>query len=265
MAPREIEFENRLDVFGSDARGCAAFAYTELTFRRLLDTDRELARQMDANRAFWRHMRAALRTALFAALSRIYDETRNSNSAGQFLRFAEHHLELFTVPSLIARRTAAGTWRETALHRKAAAFEPGPADLAPLFAELDRQRHFYRRIVQPVQRRTLESFGANDSMSEPLAEELYGPEFGAFAVFPLRLHRALQGLYCEGRAPVLEEAPTSLEALLAGGGPPQLGCWEHERAARSAAAFIQSQRSGTAPLEPLATTVAAPAAERSAS
>jgi hypothetical protein len=262
MSPREIEFENRLDVFGSDARGCAAFAYTELTFRRLLDTDRELARQLDANRAFWRTMRVALRTALSAALSRVYDETRNSNSAGQFLRFVEHHLELFSVPSLIARRSAAGTWRESSSHR-VAAFEPRPGDLARLFAELDRQRRFYRRIVQPVRPRTLESLGTAESMSEPAAEELYGPEFGAFAVFPLRLHRALQGLYHEGRAPVLEEAPTSLEAVLAGGGPPQLGCWEHERAARTAAAFIQSQRSGGPALEPAV--VAAPVAERSAS
>jgi hypothetical protein len=240
MALREFEFENRLEVFGGHARACASFAYTELTFGHELRTNRELAKQMDAHRTFWRHLRAALRTALFAALGRIYDENRNSNSAGQFLRFCERHLELFSRVSYIARQTAAGVPRDLAAQRAWAAFEPQPGAFAPMFGQLDCLRRFYHRVVQPTKARLLRAGeDGRDADGPTRDDELSGAAFAELAVFPLRMHRALEGLYREGRAPILAEAPLELEAILTGHAA---GAWEHVRAARSAAAFMRSQR-----------------------
>jgi hypothetical protein len=238
MALRGIEFENRLEVFGGDARACASFAYTELAFRYTLRADRDLAKQIDAQRGFWRHIRHALRTSLFSTLARLYDESRNSNSAGQFLRFCEAHLELFSPVSRMARHTEAGMARELATLRARTAFEPEPGAFAPLFAELDRMRHFYHRAVQPARARLLRArYDSADHVDAVGADEL-GAEFADLTVFPLRLHRALEALYLEGRAPVLADVPTALDAILAGHG----AAWEHARAARSAVAFLRSQR-----------------------
>jgi hypothetical protein len=248
MALRGIEFENRLEVFGGDARACASFAYTELTFRYALRADRDLAMQMDAQRGFWRHVRAALRTSLFSTLARLYDESRNSNSAGQFLRFCEAHLELFSPVSRSARQTEAGIARELAAPRTRSTFEPEPGALAPRFAELDRMRRLYNRAVQPPHARQLRAgYGAADHVEAVGPDELGGSEFPELAVFPLRLHHALEALYLEGRAPVLADVPTTLDAILAGHG----AAWEHARAARNAAAFLRSQRFAQAGVEVL--------------
>jgi hypothetical protein len=249
MALRGTEFENRLDMFGGDARACASFAYTELTFRHALRADRDLAKQMDAHRGFWRQLRAALRTSLFATLARIYDESRNSNSAGQFLRFCEGHREIFSRPSRIARQTAG---HEIAVPRARTAFEPEPGVFAPLFAELDRMRCFYHRAVQPVQARLLRAgFGAADHVDVGGLDELGGSEFAELAVFPLRLHRALEALYRDGRPPALADVPMTLEAILAGH-PAAAAAWEHVRAARNTAAFLRSQRFAQLGLDALA-------------
>lgn len=237
MSPSEIEFENRLDIFGADARACAAVAYTELTLRHELRY-RDLARPMLAHRAFWRQMRAALRMSLFTTLARIYDESRNSNSAGQFLRFCERHLELFSPTSRIARQTAAGIPPELAAQHARAAFEPKPGAFAALFAELDRMRHFYDRTVQPAQARLSRVGYAADPIDTADPDELGGQDFGELAVFPLRVHRALASLYRDGTAPVLAEVPTALDAILSGQG----AAWEHARAARAAAAFLRFPR-----------------------
>jgi hypothetical protein len=248
MAPRGIEFENRLEVFGGDARACASFAYTELTFRYVLRTERDLAKQMDGHRGFWRHFRAALRTSLFATLARIYDESRNTNSAGQFLRFCEGHLELFRRTSRVTRQTTAGVASELAAQRARAAFEPEPGAFAPLFAELDRMRRFYHRSVQPAQARLRRAgYGAADHVDAVGHDELGGAEFAELSVFPLRLHGALEALYHDGRAPTLPDVPVALEAILAGNGT----AWEHVRAARNAALFLRSQRFSPSGLDAL--------------
>ncbi|HEU4620452.1 MAG TPA: hypothetical protein VFV10_20630 [Gammaproteobacteria bacterium] len=238
MALREIELENRLQVFAMEARACASFAYTELAFRHELRADRDLRKQVDAHRTFWRQVRAALRTALFSSLARLYDESRNSNSAGQLLRPCERHLELFSRAAHSARQIEAGVPHVLTAERAGTIFEPHPGDLQPLFVELDRMRRFYHRIVQPAQARFLRSGSeAADYADDASDDDLAGSEFEELALFPLRLHRALDGLYREGRPPVLPEVPLEIEEVLSGRG----AGWEHVGAARSAAAFLRLQ------------------------
>ncbi|HEX5419229.1 MAG TPA: hypothetical protein VFY39_04450 [Gammaproteobacteria bacterium] len=225
MSLFEIEFESRLERFERDSRACASFTYTELTFQHLIDTDWELARQIGRHTDFWRRIRSAQRSAVFAALSRIYDESRTSNSAGQFLRFAEKHKERFC-----ARRFPARWPLE-------------PPDFRPLFDELDRQRKFYRRRVEPAGAQLFDGFEEDGSATNgELIEKLGAAAFGELAVFPLRLRRALERLFREGTPPALENVPISVSELLSAGASIQAAAWEHERVARTVADFLRFGR-----------------------
>jgi hypothetical protein len=221
----EIEFESRLERFERDSRACASFAFTELTFQHFVDTDWELARQIEHDAGFWRRIRAAQRWAAFAALARIYDESRTSNSAGQFLRFAEKHKDLLCANRFPAR------------------WPLEPPDLTPLFEELDRQRQVYRRCVEPAGAQLLDGFDEDDPATDSeLIDKLGAAGFGELAVFPLRLHRALERLFREGAPPVLENVSSSVTDLLDAGPALQAAAWEHVRVVRSIAEFLRSER-----------------------
>ncbi len=252
MPPPDIEFQDRLEVFERDARSCASFAYTELTFRHMANADADVAGQMDVHAGFWCRVRAALRTALLAALARVYDERRNSHSAGQLLRFAHRHPEIFAAARERARRAArprpgrarAGgdgveldAAEPTAAERAAAE----PEGLEPLFAELDGWRRFYRTVVQPLRPRLSGSTGAHDAAGTDFTAAVGSAELGGLAVFPQRLHRALHRHYHEGVGPVLEDAPITVGEILSGGPAIHAG-WEHARTAHSVAAFLRLQR-----------------------
>ncbi len=246
MAPLDIEFQNRLAVFERDGRSCASFAYTELTFRYMADADAEVAGQMDIHASFWGRIRAALRTGLFAALARVYEESRNSNSAGQLLRFAHRHPEIFRTALLRTRRAASPRAELDTGDPEG----PGPVGLEPLFAELDGWRRYYRTVVQPLRPRLSAGTDMDDDTGTDFIDAVGRTELGALAVFPQRLHRALHRLYYDGAGPALEDAPTAVGEILSGGASIHAD-WEHARTAHSVAAFLRLQRLAR-PREPAA-------------
>lgn len=251
MSPFETEFESRLEAFARDSRCCAAFTYTELTLRHLLASDSELAKQVDVHAGFWQRIRAGLRSAVFSAFDRIYDEVRNTNSAGQLLRFAARHKEMFAMPAVLARRNGAGLTGEPAGLCGAGRSEDGRVRLEPLFDELDERRTFYRRVVQPSRARLADGLLPDGEDATPdIIGRVGDAEIGRLAVFPLRLHRALDKLYREGRAPMPDCVPTSVSQLLSAGAPLHAESWEHERVAHSVAAFLRFQQLAR-PLEQL--------------
>jgi hypothetical protein len=112
--------------------------------------------------------------------------------------------------------------------------------LAPLFAELDERRRFFCRIVRPARTQFLERF-ETASVRDEAGDGLDPARFGELVVFPLRLHRALHGLYHEGREPVLEQVPTDVGELLSANASLHAAKWEHVRVAHSVAAFLRFQ------------------------
>ena len=239
MVQFETDFQVRLDALESDARACAAFAYTEYVLRHRAGADPAVGQLLNEHKAFWWPILSALQKSTFLALGRIFDDDKATHNARELLKFAESHLGIFSQQALEARKIREGLDPLIAKKYAAAAYIRPRDGLAALRAELESKQDFYKSKLAPIRHqvyahRARLSAGARDALfADLMLHDLEG-----IIVFTLQLERAVFKLYHDGREPILQPAPTSIGDVMQALPERHTSTWEHLHAAKDTSAFL---------------------------
>src|SRR5215831_8618075 len=104
----EQRFQDHLAALKNDGRAASTFVYTEITLHHFFGGDTDLFDRVNEHAGFWNSVLAALQTAGFIALGRMYDDGGSAHTIRALLRFLEDYLGLFRPAALEARRIGRG-------------------------------------------------------------------------------------------------------------------------------------------------------------
>lgn len=137
-----------------------------------------------------------------------------------------------------ARTFAQGTWTLKA------------SDLQPIRAEYEHLRRLYKANIEPIRHRVFAHAGkiTRQELNE-LFTKVFLRDLERMVVFPLRLERALSGLYVNGTEPTLESVPTNMVEILNDLPDDATTSWEHFHAIKNAAGVAAWMKLTPAPAE----------------
>jgi hypothetical protein len=245
----EQQFEAHFAALKSNGRAASIFVYSEITLHHFFGCDTDLFGRVNEHAGFWNGVLAALQTSGFIALGRMYDEDGSAHTIRALLRFVEDYVGLFRPAALEARRRAAG------MAEQAQSFAEGswtlkPADLVPIRDEFEHFRLLYKTNIEKIRHKVFAHAGkvSRQELNE-LFTKVFLRDLERMVVFPLRLERALFGLYANGLAPMLEPVPTNTVEILHNLPDDATNTWEHIHVVRSVAAMAAWMKLTPAPAE----------------
>lgn len=110
------EFERELEVFRTEAEAAAQFFYAWLGIHAAAGDDKAIAGLLNTAALFWNTNLAALQTATFVTLGRIFDNNSPHNIS-RLLRLAQDNPHIFSKSALGLRKQGAnGTQQKPNLH-----------------------------------------------------------------------------------------------------------------------------------------------------
>ncbi|HEY7640198.1 MAG TPA: hypothetical protein VH814_10770 [Steroidobacteraceae bacterium] len=246
----EQQFEAHLTALKSNARAASIFVYTEITLHHFFDGDLDLFNRVNEHAGFWNGVLAALQTSGFIALGRMYDEDSNAHTIRALLRFVEEYIGLFRPDALLLRRQAAGMRAEDAHSFAEDSCTLKTSDLQPVRDQFETFRQLYKANVEPIRHKVFAHAGKihRKELNE-LFTKVFLRDLERMVVFPLRLERALGGVYLDGLALTLDPVPTNAVEILNNLPGDATNTWEHFHAVKSAAAVAAWMKLTPAPPE----------------
>lgn len=246
----EEQFEAALSALEHDAQAASVFVYTELTLHHFFGGDFEVLDHVNPHAGFWNGVLAALQTSGLIALGRMYDRDRSDHTIHALLEFIRRHRGLFRRAVLTERVIQKGMTPEHAAQFVSGSTELNQAHIAALTQEFEALRKVYEDKVQPIRHSVFAHAGKiGKSERDALFTKVFTRELEKMVVFPLRLHRALSGLYMNGSTPRLETPPTVVTDILSDLPDDCVNTWEHRHAVKNAAAMVMWLKSAPIPAD----------------
>jgi hypothetical protein len=256
MKQFEQQFEGHLAALKNDGRAASIFVYTEITLHHFFGGDTNLYDRVNEHAGFWNGVIAALQTSGFIALGRMYDEDGSAHTIHALLRFIERHTGLFRPAALEVRRQTAGMTPEDAHSFVEGLWTLKASDLLPVRDEFEHFRLLYKANIEPIRNKLFAHAGKiNRQELNELFTKVFLRDLERMVVFPLRLERALFGLYMDGRAPTLESVSTNMVEILNNLPGHATNTWEHFHVVKSAAAMAAWMNLTPAPVEKIDLTI----------
>lgn len=250
MRKFEEQFESHLAALQSDGRSASNFVYTEITLHHFFSGDLELFDRVNEHAGFWNGVLAALQASGCIALGRMYDDDGSAHTIRALLRFVENHPGLFRPEALEIRRRAAGMTPEEARAFARSTWSLRASDLVPILEEFERFRAIYKANIEPIRHNVFAHAGRiQREEREALFTKVYLRDIERIVVYPLRLERALFGLYMNGLAPILESVATNTVDILGKLPSDSTNTWEHFHSVKNAAAIVAWLKLTPAPVE----------------
>jgi hypothetical protein len=106
MRALEIEFEDRLDMFGKEVEAANQFYYSSMAIHHTYSVDQSVKKALDGHGLVTMTVLAGLQTSMIVTLGRIFDNESNY-TIHKLLTFMREHPELFTTEALRARKVRA--------------------------------------------------------------------------------------------------------------------------------------------------------------
>lgn len=233
MKQFEQQFEERLSALDKDSASTATFLYTMLSLDYFFSGDFDVRDRINPHAGFWNGILASLQSSTFIGLGRLYDKDGRAHTIDSLLDFASGNSGIFCPSALEKRKAALGS-------TQAREFAAGTVTLAHLWREFETFRALYVAKVQPVRHNV---FAHRRKIDQEQVERLFAGiflrELEQLVVFPIRLYRALAGLYHGGKEPILESPPTILTDVLKATPDAWTSTWEHLHVAKHAAGFVE--------------------------
>ena len=108
MTTPEGQFERELEIFRTEAEGGTQFFYAYLAVHAAAARRKAVHRLLNEAPLFWNTCLAALQTASFMALGRIFDNDSDHNLS-KILRITNDHPEIFSKVALSRRKQGSNT------------------------------------------------------------------------------------------------------------------------------------------------------------
>ena len=153
MANPDTTFEQELEVFRTEAEAGTQFFYAYLTVHAVAGDHNSVYRNLNQAPLFWNTALAALQTATFIALGRVFDQQSPYN-IDKVLGFARDHPEMFTKSALAKRKQGISTVRPGWLDEYLfGAYVPVAADFRRLRNHVKERRKIYERSYRDLRRK----------------------------------------------------------------------------------------------------------------
>jgi hypothetical protein len=213
---RDLSFERQLNNLEHESQVIANYVYAEMGIQHAASKSRRLLNQLNETPTFWIACTAALQSAAYISLGRVFDLKSRYNLAA-LLDSMEANLSLFQREGLASRKrensAADPAWLPDYLNR---AYYPTQRDVVRLRKAVQRYREIYERAVMPARHQYLAHRQAH---GHEKIQELFGrgktKEMWRLTTFLVRLHLSLRELLINGRKPILRPIRYSVRAIFA--------------------------------------------------
>jgi len=146
-------FEHHLDEFRKEAQGGAQFFYAMMAIHGTAGESDEVYRTIDDAALFWNTNIAALQSAFFVTLGRVFDQ-KSSYNIDRLLKFAQDNPAVFSKEALAERkRQHAHNVDEWLPEYLKTVYEPDTKDFRCLRKYVDKYRKIYSKNYDPIRDR----------------------------------------------------------------------------------------------------------------
>jgi hypothetical protein len=210
----DLSLERQLQNLDHEAIVIANFVYTEMAIQHAASQSRKLLSRLNRTPTFWITCNAALQSAAYIALGRVFDLKSPYNLEALMVSM-EQDLTIFSREALAKRkregRATDPRWLPEYLD---AAYYPTHADVARLRKHVETYRSLYERAVMPARHQYLAHRQAHDHEKvQRLFAKGKVKEIWRLSTFLVRLQLALWELLRNGRKPVLKPVRYSARSI----------------------------------------------------
>ena len=208
------DFHVQLENFRNEANNATMYIYSDMAVNHAASQSRAVLKRLNDTPTFWNVHAAALQTAAYMAIGRIFDTTSRFNIDKLLCSF-EVNLALFSREELKRRkmqdRQEEPEWLVDYL---AKAHYPSRQDVAYLRRRVNDYRQIYERAIKPVRHKYLAHREKQEHME---VQALYARgkvrELWRMAKFLQGLHVALREQFENGRKPIVRIGRFSVKSL----------------------------------------------------
>ncbi len=241
MTSPEARFERELEIFRTEVEAATQFFYVYLTVHAVAADDEPVCRLLKAAPLFWNTNLAALQTAAFIALGRVFDQNSTHN-LDRLLRIAQDNPSIFAKATIGARKQGGNpnppTWLAERLRDM---YVPTPADFRRLRAHVRKHRKVYEANYRDLRHKL---FAHREVSLRADIEALFAKtnirELQKMLAFLGSLYEALWQLFSNGRKPVLRPRRYSVRHMRHSPSPPWRTSAVQERIVHEAERFFRS-------------------------
>jgi hypothetical protein len=201
---RDHSFERQLANLERESTVIANYVYAEMAIQHAASKSPKLLSRLNRTPTFWNTCNAALQSAAYIALGRVFDRKSPYNLEALMLAM-EKSLPEFSRNALADRKregkTADPPWLQEYLKK---AYYPKRRDVTRIRTHVAKYRALYERAFMPVRHQYLAHRQTHGSEK---VHQLFGKgkvkELWHLTTFLVRLHSALWELLHNGRKPAL--------------------------------------------------------------
>jgi AbiU2 len=207
-------FEHHLEEFRKEVQGGTQFFYAMLAINAMGANEHVLTRLNDAP-LFWKTNIAALQTAFFVTLGRVFDQ-KSAYNIDALVRLAQNNICLFSKSALAERKrrqsSNADEWLPQYLRD---AYEPSLSDFRCMRKYVKKYRALYEKNYDPIRDRIYAHKElARQSDKHSLFSQTRILELQKLFGFLNQLYTILWELYFNGNAPRFRRIPYSVTRML---------------------------------------------------
>ena len=204
MTPAETQFERELEIFRTEAEGGTQFLYAYLAVHAVAAHRKAVHRLLNEAPLFWNTCLAALQTASFMALGRIFDHDSDHNLS-KLLRITQDHPEIFSKAALGRRKQGnnpeAPMWLTEYLRDS---YEPTAHDFRRIRAHVRKRRKIYESNYRDIRHKWFAHKAVSDQTEiAALFVKTNTRELQQLFAFLRSLYEVLWELFFNGSKPVL--------------------------------------------------------------
>lgn len=211
---RDHSFERQLANLDRESTAIANYVYAEMAIQHAASQSRTLLSRLNRTPTFWITCTAALQSAAYIAIGRVFD-LKSPYNVEALMVAMEKNLSLFGREALAERKRDGKTvdppWLQNYLNE---AYYPKRADIARIRKHIANYRVLYERAFMPVRHQYLAHRQAHGSER---VQKLFGKgkvnELWRLCTFLLRLHSALSNLLHNGSKPILRPIRYSVRVM----------------------------------------------------
>lgn len=208
------QFEIQLQNFQNEANNVARYVYTDFSIKHAASKSLNLLFRLNHTPTFWNTTSAALQTAAYISLGRIFDK-KSCYNIDQLIRSAESNIDLFQRAALAKRKCeiARGTplWLDQYLNE---AYYPNPKDFTEIKKKIAKYRITYEKGFKPARNKCI---AHREKHHRDEVNALFGlgkvKDLWQLTTFLLQLHQVLWELYHNGNKPKFRPIRYSISSL----------------------------------------------------
>lgn len=200
----DYSFERQLSSLDRESTVIANYVYAEMAIQHAASRSKRLLNQLNRTPTFWATCNAALQSAAYIAIGRVFDLKSPYNLEALMVAM-EKNLPLLGREALAERKRDGKSvdppWLQDYLNK---AYYPKRADIARIRKHISNYRAVYERAFMPVRHQYLAHRQTHGSEKvQRLFAKGKVKELWRLSTFLLQLHSALWELLHNGRKPVL--------------------------------------------------------------